>query len=107
MGGDDLLDPKPGALQWRGQYHPLTGRPILIGQDGSPLTEYTITVTHPALNRGRPTNIPSIWNGQIQDEETAVAYALRSGGPWPSYKTIADAVEAAASRTDMLDQYLP
>jgi hypothetical protein len=83
-------------------------RPILPGRGGKGATEESITVTHPSLNGGRPTNIPSIWGGQRppgmfgtpQFEDWAVAQALKAGTSFPAFNSIEEAVRAAQMRSD-------
>lgn len=90
--------------------HPTTGRPMLPNPDGSVSTEESVTVTHPRLNGGRPTNIPSIWNGRRFDPETQedqiVEEALRSGQAFPSFNSIEEAVSAAQARSDALGRVI-
>jgi hypothetical protein len=68
-------------------------------EDNSYSTEVSITVTDPRLNKGRPTNIPSLWGGKEVSEDQAVTNALAHKGPYPSYKTIDEAVEAAQGKS--------
>lgn len=83
-------------------------RPILQGPSGKGATEESITVTHPRLNGGLPTNIPSIWNGQrppgqfgtSQFEDWAVEQAIRSGTKFPTFNSIDEATSAAKMRSD-------
>ena len=84
-------------------------RPLVPGEfrqndDGSKSTEINITVTHPKLNGGAPTNIPSLYveNGRIvhfRDEGQAVEAALATGLTFPHYPTLDDAVAAAKARS--------
>jgi hypothetical protein len=46
------------------------GYPARKNSDGSYSTEVSITVTNPKLNGGKPTNIPSLWEGKEVDEDT-------------------------------------
>lgn len=75
------------------------GLPARKNKDGTHSTELSITVMHPALNGGRPTNIPSLWGGEETDEETAILRALASGKTFQSFKTVQDAVNAAKARS--------
>jgi len=51
--------------------------------DGSLSTVYSITVNHPKLNDGKPTLIPSVWDGKIiKDEKEAAKRAIASGRDW-------------------------
>lgn len=83
---------------------PSTGRPMLQNPDGSVSTERSITVTDPRLNGGRPTNIPSIWNGRQLDDQGAIAAALQSGQQFQGFDSIPEAVSAAEARSAMLGQ---
>lgn len=78
------------------------GRPMLQNSDGSVSTEESITVTDPQLNGGKPTNIPSIWNGQRLREGQAVAAAMQSGQRFPAFGSIDEAVQAAQARSSQL-----
>jgi hypothetical protein len=75
------------------------GLPALVNSDGSHSTELSITVTNPKLNGGRPTNIPSLWNRKVLDEDSAVNEALKSKRQFPSFTSIDEAVKAAESRS--------
>ena len=70
--------------------------------DGSVSTEISITVQDPRLNEGRPTNIPSLWDRKVVDDDTAVERALKSGKKYNSYETIEEAVRAARQRSSDL-----
>jgi hypothetical protein len=77
------------------------GGPAIINPDGTTSTEVSITVTDPSLNNGAPTNIPSLWNGKIVDENTAIANALKAGADkYKSYNSVEEAVAAAKERSD-------
>jgi hypothetical protein len=82
-------------------------RPFAPGEyvrnpDGSWSSEISATVSDPVLNDGRPTNVPTLWlvNGKPTrvDEDTAAAYAAKSGLKFPSYDTPQAADKAAADR---------
>ena len=45
------------------------GLPAVKNDKGEDMSEYSITVTDPRLNGGKPTNIPSLWGGQIVSED--------------------------------------
>lgn len=75
------------------------GYPARKNADGSYSTEVSITVTNPKLNGGKPTNIPSLWEGKEVDENTAVEKALASGKKYESFSTIFEAVKAAKERS--------
>lgn len=93
---------------------PSTGRPILDDPKGGFETEKSITVTHPMLNGGQPTNIPSIWGGQHppyrfgtrEFEDWAVNHAIRSGQTFKSFGSIDEAVAAARARSGALGDEL-
>lgn len=80
---------------------PGTEAPI-INPDGSKTTERSITVTEPDLNGGRPTNIPTVWNGRIVSDDEAIENAVRSGRSWDAYDTIDEAVGVAQQRSNDL-----
>ena len=101
-------NPLPGLLEYTGQNHPATGRPIMRGPDGQLMTEYTMTVQDPRLNRGMFTNIPSIWNGQaVGSDDDAIRYALQSGRRFVGYRTLAEAIAAAKQRSANLGLLMP
>lgn len=107
------------VAEWQGGgttgIHPVNNRPILHNPDGSIATEESITVTHPRLNAGRPTNIPSIWGGQRppfqhgtpEFEDWAVERALATGKTFPTFNSIDEAVAAAKARSNMLGRTQP
>lgn len=107
--------PKPGILP--GQLHlkpslapgsPSNVRPFAPGEyirnpDNSWSSEISLTVGHPKLNGGKPTNIPSLWlvNGKpyrAKNEDEAAELAVRSGLTWPSFPTFDIADQAATDR---------
>ena len=72
---------------------------------GSHTTEYSVTLTHPRLNGGKPTNVPSFWGGKIlQNEDQIVEMALKSGRKFQSFGSIAEAEKAAVARSAFLGQ---
>lgn len=76
------------------------GYPARKNPDGSHSTEVSITVTDPRLNEGKPTNIPSMWEGKEVDEDTAVNKALMSKKTYKSFDSIESAVKAAKERSN-------
>jgi len=76
------------------------GLPARKNADGSYSTELSITVTDPRLNRGRPTNIPSLWGGKEVDEDAAVSNVLKSNKKYRSFASIAEAEAAAKARSN-------
>jgi len=88
----------------KGNVVPSTGRPLIQNEDGSVSSELSITITDPRINKGKPTNIPSIWDGEKLSDEEAIERAISSGKKFESFKTIEDAVEAAVKRSKKLDE---
>lgn len=78
------------------------GRPILKTPGGQRVSEKSITVTDQRLNKGRPTNIPSIWRGARRTQEQAIREAVKSGKRFKSYSTIKEAVAGAKARSRKL-----
>lgn len=76
------------------------GYPQQYDEEGRGMSEYSVTVTDPRINKGRPTNIPSLWEGKVLSEDNAILKALANGGPYPSYKSIPQAIEAAGQKSD-------
>jgi hypothetical protein len=80
-------------------------RPLAPGEyvknpDKSWSSELTMTVEHPDLNEGKPTNLPSLWmkDGKphvAKDEDEAVSLAKKSGLEFPTHSSI----EAADSKS--------
>jgi hypothetical protein len=97
---------QPNDAQRQVVGHRDDGRPILQNDDGSVSTEESITVTDPRLNDGKPTNIPSIWNGRRYDEDEAVGFAMESGQKFDSFGSIDEAVGAAQARSAGLGKKL-
>lgn len=76
------------------------GYPAVQLENGSHMTEYSITVTDPRLNNGRPTNIPSLWERKIVDQDTAVDKALKSKKEYKSFDTIEEAVSDSERKSN-------
>jgi len=76
------------------------GYPQQYDEEGRGMSEYSITVTDPRINKGRPTNIPSLWEGKLLSEDKAILKALAVGGPYPSYTSIPQAIEAAGQKSE-------
>jgi hypothetical protein len=90
----------------------VTGRPVLRNPDGSYATMEQITVTEPAINGGKPTNIPTIWDGKRVGEDEAIrraAEAIKGGAKagtfvdFRSYETIDQAVAAAKAASAAIE----
>ena len=57
------------------------GRSIFLNPDGSMSSERSTTVMHPLINGGKPTNIPTIFNGrEFSEDEAAEIIAKFSQG---------------------------
>jgi hypothetical protein len=105
------LGPLPGKLNLNPDIAPKVPpgapRPFAPGEwvdnpDGSWSSEITVTVTDPALNGGKPTNVPSLWvvDGKPVrvSEDQAAQFAAQSGLTFPSYKTTEEADAASTKR---------
>lgn len=79
-----------------------SGREIFQNPDGTVSTELSITVTDERLNEGKPTNIPSLWNGVELSEDESILMALKSGKKYESFKSIEAAVAAAEKKSAAL-----
>ena len=82
---------------------------FIQNKNGTQSTERTVTVTHPDVNGGKPTNIPTIYvvDGKILEldlskpvDDEAAALAVASGQTFPSFKSIKEAVTSAQSRSN-------
>lgn len=85
------------------------GRQIYKSPKGERFSEKSITVTHPEINDGLPTNIPSVFGGLILSEEEAVLRVAQAGGRdpetnrvLPAFSSIREAERAAKARSDSL-----
>lgn len=85
------------------------GRQIYKTPDGESFSEKSVTVTHPDINDGLPTNIPSVFGGLILPEEEAVRQIVAAGGRdpetnrmLPAFNSIKEAEAAAKARSDSL-----
>jgi len=73
--------------------------------DGSISTVFSMTVNHPWINNGMPTNIPSVYDGKKVDEREAVFRAAMSDGAWPAYDDIESAVKDAKKESEIMDKF--
>jgi hypothetical protein len=76
------------------------GLPTVKSDSGEDMSEVSITVTDPRLNKGKPTNIPSLWNGQIVSEDEAIENALNTKNEYRSFESIKEAVDDAIRKSD-------
>ena len=82
------------------------GRPVYKDRNGEYVTEKTVTITDDRINGGKPTNIPTVYNGKILSEDEAADLVVKSGGKDPitgrvleSFNSIEEAVKSAQSRS--------
>lgn len=85
------------------------GRLIVPNDDGTHSTERTITVTDPQINGGKPTNIPTMFEGKQVSQEEAIQRIVDAGGLDPEtgrklqgFKSIDEAVKAAEQRSKQI-----
>ena len=76
------------------------GLPAVKDAEGRDMSEFSITVTDSRLNKGRPTNIPSLWNGEVVSEDDAVENALKTGKQYQSFDSIKEAVDDAIRKSE-------
>jgi len=76
------------------------GLSVVKDTDGRDMSEVSITVTDSRLNGGRPTNIPSLWKGEIVSEDEAVDNVLKTGKQYKSFGSITEAVDDAVRKSD-------
>jgi hypothetical protein len=106
-----VLGPLPGALNLNAAIAPQVpegaARPFAPGEwvqnpNGSWSSEITGTVTHPELNGGKPTLVPTLWliDGKAVrvDEDTAAELAIKSGLQFRSYASEGEADAASVAR---------
>jgi hypothetical protein len=77
------------------------------------VTERSITVTDDRINQGRPTNVPTVYDGREVTEEEAIRRIVEAGGRDPvtgrqltGYNTIEEAIEDAETRSQELGRTL-
>lgn len=83
-----------------------TGREIYRVEGGGFANAKEITVTDERLNKGRPTNIPSIWGGAIRSNKESVRRASKSGQRFRYYGSIGEAVDASKKKSKSNDATL-
>jgi hypothetical protein len=83
------------------------GYPAIRNVDGSFSTRITATVTTSDLNDGRPTNIPTIWQGKKLSEAEAIRRAAESGIDFPAFESIDSAVTAAKELSESIGAARP
>jgi len=70
------------------------GQPDDTGPDPDQIQSvYTFAVKHPNLNKGKPTLIPSIYDGKRLTEDAAIKKAIDSGTKWTSANTFKEIEE--------------
>ncbi len=72
---------------------------VVNNPDGTHSSECTISVETLALNDGRITVIPTIWEGRRLDPKQAISLAVESGLCFRSFDTHEQADEFAATRS--------
>ena len=89
------------------------GRPVFKDTAGDFVTERSITVTDPRINNGMPTNIPTVFNGEILADDAAINAIVQAGGVDPVTKrqlegfgTIEEAVSSAQQRSQGLGKQM-
>jgi hypothetical protein len=77
------------------------------------VTERSITVTDDRINQGRPTNVPTVYDGREVTEEEAIRRVIQAEGKDPvtgrqlrGYSTIEEAIEDAEARSQELGRTL-
>ena len=90
------------------------GRKPIRNEEGGLSTQVLITVTHPAINGGRPTNIPSlfgkdtvsehdaIWNVWLAQDEQGRPRDPQTLRVLPAFDTIEQAEEAAQLESETI-----
>lgn len=74
----------------------------LKNSDGSTSTTRSMSVRHEGLNGGRPTLIPTIYQGREVSYQEAVENALQSGQVWPSFDTEDEATAYSKQASRMM-----
>ncbi len=77
------------------------------------MSEKSIGVTNPRINKGKPTNIPSVFGGKIRSQKEAEKRIIATGGIDPenphrgklkSFKNFGEANKAARARSKSFDK---
>lgn len=89
-------------------------RTRMIGKKGIPFSEVSMTINDPRINKGRPTNIPSVFGGILTSPKDAINYIAKNKGVDPdtgrilrAFDSIPQAVNAAKLRSVLLGMGLP
>ena len=103
----------PGNKARRGKPKPVgrtgEGRKVFQGSRGR-FSEKSLTVTNPRINKGQPTNIPTVSaSGRVMGEKQAAKAVIRAGGKDPvtgrklrGHGSIKAAVNAAKRRSSAI-----
>jgi len=70
-------------------------RKTIQNEDGTTSSIRSMSVEDERLNEGKPTLIPSIWDGEELDAVSATDRAVESGASWPSYESNEKATAAS------------
>ena len=89
------------------------GRPVVLNDDGSVSTERTITISHPGINSGRYTNIPTMFGGKEFSPEVSILKIIKHKGidpdtgiSLPGFGDVRQAEIAAQKRSKELGKLL-
>jgi len=116
------LDPNPDSSQSLYDYRraflagvspgvnvPGARQPTIQNPDGSASSELSITVEADEINKGKPTNIPTIFGGERVSDEEAIKRIIQAGGVDPEtgrelqgFNNLDEAVKAAGERSQAL-----
>jgi hypothetical protein len=84
----------------------LGNREHILNEDGTVSTIRSMGVNDPLLNDGKPTLIPSIWDGKQRDEHEAIIRAIQYSQhrkiKWPSFKDHKESTEAAKAASALM-----
>ena len=74
----------------------------LKNSDGSTSTTRSMSVRHEGLNGGKPTLIPTIYQGREVSYQEAIENALQSGQVWPTFNTEDEATAYSKQASKMM-----
>ena len=66
------------------------GKTFFSEETGGTVSTRSISIQDPRLNGGRPTLIPSAYDGGILPQNEAIERAVKEGKPWPSADSFAE-----------------
>jgi hypothetical protein len=76
--------PLLGSLIGHSRYNAENG--LTVTDDAGVHSTLSLGIDDERINGGKPSLIPTVWDGEILEQEDAVKRAVASGKEWPSFK---------------------